>query len=589
MSLTDRSAADNHNKSLQPKIGFTYQQEARRNQDSLSDGRTKVQLLKIKPDIPIHLVAYYQMFASFGLSWILLLGVNFTIIIGTSEATGEATSISLYASSPEFRFNKSGINVQQEVRPSSTSIGLSDFSFETPFPVALTHSLNENALTHGSGSVGVGFVEKNVVESLTAENRNEAFQIVNEWKYLDFDYPTYTQRQEAISNRDFIPENNLPLGIDVYGDRLFITTPRWKDGVPVSLSYLPYPPKERSPALRPYPDWGSHSNIQELDCSKLISVYRSSIDSCGRLWVIDSGIVNATANLNQICQPKIVAFDLATDKRVVSFTLPPDQVKQDSLHSNILADVLTDQCENAYVYVTDVWRFGMVVYSLAENRSWRVTNYNFIPNPIASDFNVYGLNFQWLDGVFGMSLSLDEEVKRPTAERILYFHPMASFKEFSISTKLLQNESLWPARAQEIAKYFVEIGDRGNLGQSSSAGIARNGIMFYTQVHRDNVACWNTAKPYVRANLAMLLSRGQNLVQFPNDLKVDKERDQGLWVMSNKLPIYLYGMLDYSEVNFRIVRASVSDAIHNSVCDPRVQDAHFNIPVMVQLHEGQCY
>ncbi|CAD7011428.1 unnamed protein product [Ceratitis capitata] len=140
------------------------------------------------------------MFASFGLSWILLLGVNFTIIIGTSEATGEATSISLYASSPEFRFNKSGINVQQEVRPSSTSIGLSDFSFETPFPVALTHSLNENALTHGSGSVGVGFVEKNVVESLTAENRNEAFQIVNEWKYLDFDYPTYTQRQEAISN-----------------------------------------------------------------------------------------------------------------------------------------------------------------------------------------------------------------------------------------------------------------------------------------------------------------------------------------------------------------------------------------------------
>lgn len=227
---------------------------------------------------------------------------------------------------------------------------------------------------------------------------------------------------------DFVPENNLPLGIDVYGGRMFITTPRWKDGVPSSLSYLPYPPKERSPALRPYPNWSAHSSVQQPNCAKLISVYRSSIDSCGRLWVIDSGIVNATVNLNQICPPKIVAFDLATDKMTVSFTLPTDQVKEDSLHSNILADIQDNQCEDAHIYVTDVWRFGIVVYSLSKNRSWRVTNYNFNPNPIAADFNIYGLNFQWLDGVFGMSLSLATRTTYSSSERTLYFHPMASFK-----------------------------------------------------------------------------------------------------------------------------------------------------------------
>ncbi|XP_053968257.1 protein yellow-like [Anastrepha ludens] len=399
----------------------------------------------------------------------------------------------------------------------------------------------------------------------------------------------HTYTISRFTSSDFVPENSLPLGIDVYGQRIFVTTPRWKDGVPASLSYLPYPAKERSPALRPYPDWSFHSKAQQPNCTKLISIYRSSIDTCGRLWAIDSGVVNAIVHLNQICPPKIVAFDLVNDKMVVSYTLPPEQLKQDSLHSNILADVRPDHCNDAYVYVTDVWRFGIVVYSLANNRSWRVTNYNLNPNPIASDFNLYGLNFQWLDGVFGMSLSLEERNNQTNNGRILYFHPMASFKEFAVSTKLLQDESLWPERAQEAAKYFVEIGDRGHLSQSSTAAIARNGVMFYTQVHRDNIGCWNTAKPYVRGNLALLLSNSQTLVQFPNDLKVDQELDQSVWVISNRLPIYLYDKLNNSDVNFRILRASVLEVIRNSVCDPKMLIAHSNIPVTVQLREGQCY
>lgn len=225
--------------------------------------------------------------------------------------------------------------------------------------------------------------------------------------------------------RQFIPENNLPLGIDFYENRMFVTTPRWKDGVPASFGYLKYPPTERSPAIKPYPNWEAHADPYNPDCSKLISVYRTFIDDCKRIWLIDSGIVNATVSLNQICPPKIVAFDLLTDELLVRYDIPPSQVKEDSLHSNIVIDVVKERCDDAHAYVTDVWRFGIVVYSLRKNRSWRVTNYNFSPDPVASDFNVFGLNFQWLDGVFGMSLSL---AKSPTNERVLYFHPMASFK-----------------------------------------------------------------------------------------------------------------------------------------------------------------
>ncbi|XP_068153096.1 dopaminechrome tautomerase [Drosophila tropicalis] len=414
------------------------------------------------------------------------------------------------------------------------------------------------------------------------------FTVVNEWKYLDFEYPTFVRRQRAISNGEFVPKNNLPLGIDMYRNRLFITTPRWRDGVPASLSTVPYPAIETSPNLHPYPNWEAHGDPFNPDCSKLISVYRTAIDSCQRLWLIDSGIVNATISLRQICPPKIVAFDLTTDQMIVSYTLPPSQVKEESLHSNIVVDV-RDSCEDTHALVTDVWRFGIVVYSLKKDRSWRVTNFNFSPNPVASDFKVYGLNFQWLDGVFGMSLSFDP-ISR---QRVLYFHPMASFKEFMVSTDLLLNESLWVNGTQDVAQYFFPIGDRGFNGQSSTSGIARNGVMFYTQVHRDNIGCWDTAKPYIRSNLGLLLDaqNSSTVIQFPNDLKVDNEEDQGVWIMSNRLPIYLYSQLDYSDINFRILRTGVApQGGLPAICDPNNKlISGSSKSAIVSIEEGQCY
>uniref|UniRef100_A0A1B0ACG4 Bee-milk protein n=1 Tax=Glossina pallidipes TaxID=7398 RepID=A0A1B0ACG4_GLOPL len=402
----------------------------------------------------------------------------------------------------------------------------------------------------------------------------QLFEIVNEWRKLDFEYSTYEQRQQAIIKREFIVEHTLPLGIDIYQNRIFITTPRWKDGVPASLGTIPFPPSEISPALKPYPNWDAHSSSYTPDCGKLISVYRTYVDVCQRLWLIDSGIVNATGERNQICLPKIVVYDLTTDKKLFSYEFPSEHVKEDSLYTNIVVDVASDRCGDAYAYVTDVWRFGIVVYSLGKSRSWRVTNFNFFPNPAASDFQIYGLNFQWLDGVFGMSLSPSSLFR---TERFLYFHPMASFKEFKVSTALLQDESVWPDKAQEVAKAFIEIGDRGPNSQSSTSGIARNGVMFFTQVHLDGIACWDTAKSYSRNNLQKLFyiktnnesSSLSSLIQFPNDLKVDGNTDvQSVWVISNRLPVFLYSQLDYSDINFRILRANVSDLIKDTPCDP---------------------
>lgn len=147
-------------------------------------------------------------------------------------------------------------------------------------------------------------------------------------------------------------------------------------------------------------EWHANPESPQPDCSKLMSVYRVWVDECDRLWVLDSGVVNATIQINQVCPPKIVVFDLRNDQPLFLYELPPDQVKEDSLHSNIIVDVRNGRCHDAYAYVTDVWRFGIVVFSLAKGRSWRTTHHLFYPNPDASDYELNQLQFAWTDGVY---------------------------------------------------------------------------------------------------------------------------------------------------------------------------------------------
>jgi hypothetical protein len=77
-----------------------------------------------------------------------------------------------------------------------------------------------------------------VLPSLFTEARNTKLKEVFHWKLVDFDYADDTSRSNAIESKTFIPENNLPLGLDVWEDKLFVTVPRWKSGVPSTLNYI---------------------------------------------------------------------------------------------------------------------------------------------------------------------------------------------------------------------------------------------------------------------------------------------------------------------------------------------------------------
>lgn len=91
--------------------------------------------------------------------------------------------------------------------------------------------------------------------------------------------------------------------------------------------------------------------------------------------------------------------------------------------------------------------------------------------------------------------------------------------------------------------------------------------MFYNLVTADSVGCWNSETHYSPWTQG-IVERNSKTLSFPNDLKVDQEPDQNIWVLSNRLHKYLYSSLDPMDINFRLLTVPVKEAIRGTVCEP---------------------
>lgn len=67
---------------------------------------------------------------------------------------------------------------------------------------------------------------------------NDRLQEVFSWSQLDFVFPDQQTREAAIASGEYIQANNMPVGLEVWRDKLFLTVPRWKAGVVSTLNYV---------------------------------------------------------------------------------------------------------------------------------------------------------------------------------------------------------------------------------------------------------------------------------------------------------------------------------------------------------------
>ncbi|KAJ8923289.1 hypothetical protein NQ315_001846 [Exocentrus adspersus] len=395
---------------------------------------------------------------------------------------------------------------------------------------------------------------------MVMDNLHVAYQ----WRMLDFVYPSELSKQEALHSKAFFPEHNVPTGLEVFEDRLFVSIPRLKTGVAASLAYINISdaPSDE-PKLYPYPNWEAHEMRGPNDPPQIVSTFRIRADRCGRLWVLDSGVVDVLERAKQVVKPRLLIYDLRTDQLLRTYTIPDEQtVVNKSGFINIAVE--DDDCHNSFAYLADVYGPGLVVYSYQKQKSWLVKHHYFSINPVAGRMTVGGVDFMWEEGVFGLALSAPDSEGYST----LYFHPVTSFDEFAVSTKVLRDEDLATNLTANFHK-FRRLGTRGEKGESGASYLdKKSNVIFFASIHLNAVICWRTTNAnYTTTSHSRVFLNNETMV-FPSDIKVDA--NSTLWVLSNRLPVFMYSYLDYTKYNFRILKGKVSDAIKYTACDSKM-------------------
>lgn len=133
--------------------------------------------------------------------------------------------------------------------------------------------------------------------------------------------PNRRNPNQAASSSNYIAYNNVPMGATHFKDKIFVTVPRRRPGVPATLSSISVKSqKGSSPTFHPYPSQAINElhvscacfsqSTEFIECvplwfqpnlspdsNRIISVYRTRVDACNRLWFIDTGLLEYPSEL----------------------------------------------------------------------------------------------------------------------------------------------------------------------------------------------------------------------------------------------------------------------------------------------------
>ncbi|XP_045478064.1 major royal jelly protein 1 [Harmonia axyridis] len=359
-------------------------------------------------------------------------------------------------------------------------------------------------------------------------------EVVNQWNLLDFKF-----RYDYSTVRSFRPENTVFTGLEITRDRYFLSMPRLRSGVPATLATIPRnSPPGSSPALEAYPNWSFHSagsgNVSS--CSELVSVYRIRQDSCNRLWVLDSGIMTSLEDFRPVCPPKIIIFDLHTDRIVRTIVFPREVLRPNSLLTNLVIDEsLQGTCDKAFVYISDTAAPAIIVYNSAQDTAWRMMHPTMYPDPDFSDYTIQGEMFSLMDGVVGLAFS--------PKQATLYYQPLATDRIYSIRTSALTKGPL----AENEALPIELVGKKASQGLGMTVD-ERDDTLYFSPLTETSVATWNPV-----SNKQTLAAYNPDLLQFLAEIRWNN-RDSNIYMLSTRFQKFFRRSVSAGEVNLRIIR-----------------------------------
>ncbi|KAF7279209.1 hypothetical protein GWI33_007527 [Rhynchophorus ferrugineus] len=364
------------------------------------------------------------------------------------------------------------------------------------------------------------------------------FSLEYQWVYLNYTWTSAHHYRWALESRCYIPENNAPVGFEVYENAVFVSVPRFRPGVPATLTVFDRNTASKlNPLLSPYPDWDSNDLSS---CRNLQSVQSMKVDTRGVMWVIDGVRIN---NLTR-CPPKLVLLDLRTGGELVHSYEFPSELS--SAQGGFLNDLVIDErVGGSFAYITENSADpGVIVYSRKENRSWKLRDRSMLAEPRAVGFYVDGLLFNNSVPVDGIALS----PKDHNGEKTLFYVALSSFTLYSLPTSVIrQEQSVFDGSWKQWVRPTATI-----PSQVDGIIMDNRANLYLTLLPLYGVARWDFRKP----------SRGFQIIQqddtttiWPDGFAFDQSGF--LYVISNQVLRYIDSRQEVpvnSDIKFRVLR-----------------------------------
>jgi sugar lactone lactonase YvrE len=272
----------------------------------------------------------------------------------------------------------------------------------------------------------------------------------------------------------------MPTGVAVSREgRVFVSFPRWSDPIDTSVAEV------KTGLTFPYPDARWNPSQPGEAATTFVGVQSVVVDAKNRLWVLDTG----TINMGRVIPggAKLVAFDLASNKPVVTIALSPDVALPTSYLNDVRVDVSRGKA--GFAFVSDSSPAGpnaIVVVDIDAKKAWRrlVDHPSVKPQPgflaIVEGRPLYAQRpgqagrTPFAAGVDGIEISPDG--------KWLYYSPLASRRLYSASADALSDMHMPDS---EVAQTVKDLGDKG---VSDGLIMAADGTLYATEIEHDGIA-----------------------------------------------------------------------------------------------------
>ncbi|XP_055680106.1 L-dopachrome tautomerase yellow-f-like [Lutzomyia longipalpis] len=312
-------------------------------------------------------------------------------------------------------------------------------------------------------------------------------------------------------------------------------------------------------------------NSEQSNLDRIISVVYITIDDkCNRVFFMDNGQFNYFRNTTYfVRKPTLVAIDLPMNGcetkdfltiRRSEFSNRIAAYGSDGFVSPVIDYYPSGKCDEPFVYIPNAFFSNLFVYDYKKDDFWVFEHKTFLP-VISESYFIFDktIKYQAEFGIYALALGFADKY----GNRDVYYAPMASTAQYSVSTKILKDRRKFPMNFHY--DDFHIMGYKGDHHQVVSMAVDyKYGILFFGEVQSQQIRCWNMNKPLNPDNIGVIFESEKLLVGF--EVMIDSEGY--LWCTTNQIAVnYLTETyLDHGKVNTQVFRLKISDAIQGTVC-----------------------